>query len=180
MGFHRLLDELSFPVSANCVIILCNGSHRDWLQSICGILALIFSWSNADRSMNRTSVPVEGGFSWSVEATRCFLFESYMGCQVRRFAVSTKSNQNSRFDKLKESDVQFFKSAVGEKGVLEDKDELAVANIDWMHKYQGHSQILLRPQTTRQVTYIICVTLHSFIGYATVSYISAIILGDDF
>lgn len=79
--------------------------------------------------------------------------------QVRRFAVSTKSNgnasavNNSRFDKLTESDVQFFKSTVGEKGVIVDKDDLAVANIDWMHKYKGHSQILLRPQTTRQVRY---------------------------
>lgn len=65
--------------------------------------------------------------------------------------MSTKTNRNSRFDKLKESDLQYFKSAVGEKGVIVDKDELAVANIDWMQKYQGHSKLLLRPQTTRQV-----------------------------
>lgn len=81
--------------------------------------------------------------------------------QVRRFAVSTKTSavKDSRFDKLEESDVQFFKSAVGEKGVILDKDEIAVANIDWMHKYQGHSQILLRPQTTRQVRHAQCISI---------------------
>lgn len=89
-----------------------------------------------------------------------FLFDSYMRHPVRRFAVSTKSSGNAvtrapRFDKLKGSDVQFFKNAVGEKAVILDKDELAVANIDWMHKYQGHSHILLRPQTTHQVSEIL-------------------------
>ncbi|KAG0578372.1 hypothetical protein KC19_4G018000 [Ceratodon purpureus] len=111
-------------------------------------------YNDQDRNMSSKSAPVESGL-------RCSLFESYMRHQVRRFAVSTKSSGNasavksSRFDKLKEPDVKFFKSAVGEKGVIMDKDELAVANIDWMHKYQGHSQILLRPQTTRQVSEIL-------------------------
>lgn len=96
---------------------------------------------------------LDGDLIWSVEAGKDSLLERCMRHQTRRFALSTKTNRNSHFVKLKESDIQFFKSAVGEKGVIVDEDELAVANIDWMHKYQGHSKLLLRPQTTRQVRY---------------------------
>lgn len=95
---------------------------------------------------------VDVELTWSV-AGRGSFFERCMKYQTRRLAVSTKTNRNSRFDKLKESDLQYFRNSVGEKGVIVDKDELAVANIDWMHKYEGHSKLLLRPQTTRQVRY---------------------------
>lgn len=70
----------------------------------------------------------------------------------RGFAgIAAKATRDSRYSKLEERDVQKFKDIVGERGVVVDKDELAVANIDWMHKYHGESQLLLKPQTTQQV-----------------------------
>lgn len=33
------------------------------------------------------------------------------------------------------NDMEYFKSIVGVKGVIVDKDELVVVNIDWMYKY---------------------------------------------
>lgn len=70
----------------------------------------------------------------------------------RGFAgIAAKATRDSRYSKLEEKDVQKFKDIVGERGVVVDKDELAVANIDWMHKYHGESHLLLKPQTTQQV-----------------------------
>lgn len=91
------------------------------------------------------------GFFWTPEAEIGSLLKRHVKHQIRRFATSTKVNRNSRFDSLKTNDMEHFKSIVGAKGVIVDKDELVAANTDWMHKYQGHSQILLRPQTTQQV-----------------------------
>ena len=70
----------------------------------------------------------------------------------RGFAgIAAKATRDSRYSKLEEQDVEKFKDIVGKRGVVVDKDELAVANIDWMHKYRGESQLLLKPQTTQQV-----------------------------
>lgn len=65
--------------------------------------------------------------------------------------IAAKATRDSRYSKLEEQDVEKFKDIVGKRGVVVDKDELAVANIDWMHKYRGESQLLLKPQTTQQV-----------------------------
>jgi len=64
---------------------------------------------------------------------------------------ATKVFRDPRFAKLEESDVQHFQEIVGDKGVIVDSSELEVANTDWMNKYHGQSQLLLRPQTTQQV-----------------------------
>ncbi|CAM6105082.1 unnamed protein product [Calypogeia fissa] len=63
--------------------------------------------------------------------------------------------RDDRFSKLTEEDVSHFRRILGDKGVVVDKDELKVANTDWMNKYRGHSQLLLRPQSTQQVSEIL-------------------------
>ncbi|CAM6041201.1 unnamed protein product [Sphagnum compactum] len=68
---------------------------------------------------------------------------------------ATKVFRDPRFAKLEESDVQHFQEIVGDKGVIVDSIELEVANTDWMNKYHGQSQLLLRPQTTQQVAEIL-------------------------
>jgi len=52
-------------------------------------------------------------------------------------------------------DILHFQNILGEKNVIQDKDELATANHDWMRKYKGSSQFLLRPRNTEKVSQIL-------------------------
>ncbi|KAL3701373.1 hypothetical protein R1sor_019395 [Riccia sorocarpa] len=63
--------------------------------------------------------------------------------------------RDKRFAELKDADIVHFRQILGDKGVTVDSDDLEWANTDWMHKYHGHSQLLLRPQTTQQVSEIL-------------------------
>ncbi|KAL2649531.1 hypothetical protein R1flu_017659 [Riccia fluitans] len=67
----------------------------------------------------------------------------------------TQVYRDKRYAELKDADIMHFRQILGEKGVVTDRDDLDWANTDWMHKYRGHSQLLLRPQTTQQVSEIL-------------------------
>ena len=73
-----------------------------------------------------------------------------MGCIT--LLGTAKLVRDKQFKELSEKDIAHFRELVGEKGVIVDQDELKVANADWMNKYHGQSQLLLRPQTTEQVS----------------------------
>jgi len=60
--------------------------------------------------------------------------------------------RDSRYAKLNESDVKFFKSIVGESGVLTSPNDTQPFNTDWMHKFKGKGSVVLRPKTTEQVS----------------------------
>lgn len=62
--------------------------------------------------------------------------------------------RKTEFAKLQPADVEFFKSILGPSGVITDPVELARYNVDWMKKYRGQSQLVLRPKTTEQVSKI--------------------------
>jgi FAD/FMN-containing dehydrogenase len=48
--------------------------------------------------------------------------------------------------------VDHFKTIVGEQGLIHDnQDDLFPFNTDWMHKFRGQSQLVLKPKTTQQV-----------------------------
>ncbi|KAL0480498.1 D-2-hydroxyglutarate dehydrogenase, mitochondrial [Acrasis kona] len=54
---------------------------------------------------------------------------------------------------LEEEDVNHFKSIVGESGVL--TTDIEGYNTDWLGKYKGQSQLVLRPKNTQQISDIL-------------------------
>jgi FAD/FMN-containing dehydrogenase len=70
--------------------------------------------------------------------------------------------RHSKFNKVSEEHVAFFKGVLGDgPGVLEtltksaEADELDPFNSDWMRKYRGHTQVVLRPESAEQVSKIL-------------------------
>ncbi|KAL1923994.1 uncharacterized protein VTP21DRAFT_7029 [Calcarisporiella thermophila] len=63
--------------------------------------------------------------------------------------------RNPQFKKLDDQDLAFFRSVLTESNVLVNDDEVEAFNMDWMRKYRGQSQAVLRPKTTKQVSQII-------------------------
>jgi FAD/FMN-containing dehydrogenase len=50
-----------------------------------------------------------------------------------------------------------LKQAVGAKGFSEDPDEIAPHLVEWRSKYRGHTPLLLRPQTTAEVSAVLAI-----------------------
>lgn len=48
-----------------------------------------------------------------------------------------------------------FKEILGETGVLTDSDCLDSYNSDWLGQYVGKSKIVLRPNTTQQISKVL-------------------------
>jgi len=77
-------------------------------------------------------------------------------CEVQKrtfgsAATATHIQRNPAYSQLSSDDVSYFKSVLGENGVVQDEDRVAVANVDWMGKYRGASQLLLLPKNTAEV-----------------------------
>lgn len=68
--------------------------------------------------------------------------------------------RDPRFKELTKEDVQFFKEVVGGEsaiidGLTQDADaDLEGFNADWMKKYRGHTRVVLKPNSTEQVSKI--------------------------
>ncbi|KAL5988656.1 D-2-hydroxyglutarate dehydrogenase, mitochondrial [Asimina triloba] len=73
----------------------------------------------------------------------------------RSFAAATKIQRNPTFSTLTPDDISYFKEILGEKNVVQDPDILLAANMDWMRKYRGSSQLLLQPRSTEQVSLVL-------------------------
>lgn len=75
--------------------------------------------------------------------------------QQRTFGSATMPIQrNPAYSVLNSDDVSYFKSILGGNGVIQDKDRVAVANVDWMGKYRGASQLLLLPKSASEVSLV--------------------------
>lgn len=61
--------------------------------------------------------------------------------------------ERGAFGKLEKSDFEFFKS-IG-AGLVTNKEDLEAYNEDWMKKYTGKSQLMLKPTSTGQVSEIL-------------------------
>lgn len=76
------------------------------------------------------------------------------GIQYRYYgSLATKIQRNPSFSALNFDDVNYFKSILGEKNVIQDEDKLLSANTDWLRKYKGSSQLLLLPRSTEEVPF---------------------------
>ncbi|EMC93781.1 hypothetical protein BAUCODRAFT_150031 [Baudoinia panamericana UAMH 10762] len=69
--------------------------------------------------------------------------------------------RDSRFKELTEDDVKYFKELLGSEsavidGVTKDAfEELDAFNADWMRKYRGQCRLVLKPESTEQVSKIL-------------------------
>lgn len=70
-------------------------------------------------------------------------------------SVAKPIQRNPAYSVLNSDDVSYFKSILGDNGVIQDKDRVAVANVDWMGKYKGASQLLLLPKSTNEVSKVL-------------------------
>ncbi|XP_010932808.1 probable D-2-hydroxyglutarate dehydrogenase, mitochondrial isoform X2 [Elaeis guineensis] len=78
------------------------------------------------------------------------------GIHQRSFTSAAINIQRSpSFSKLNSDDIGYFKSMLGDKNVVQDEDRLSAANVDWMRKYKGSSQLLLLPRNTEEVSKIL-------------------------
>lgn len=95
------------------------------------------SESSADFAFRprRDSCPL-GGFLNSRERR----FAHSWGIKSRRFgSTATLIQRNPQFAAISSEDISYFRKILGDRGVVQDKDTLNVANTDWMHKYKGSS-----------------------------------------
>lgn len=60
------------------------------------------------------------------------------------------------FSALTSDDISHFRELLGEKNVIQDEDRLLTANLDWMRKYKGSSQLLLLPRSAEEV-HVFCI-----------------------
>ncbi|KAG6537866.1 hypothetical protein ZIOFF_002969 [Zingiber officinale] len=122
-------------------------SSRELLSSefISGFYSTPKMW----RSCWALQVPI------SVSQTSKHLGGTYM-TQQRLFAsLPNAIPRNPSFSNLNSDDVSFFRSILGDKNVVEDEDRLSAANLDWMRKYKGSSQLLLLPRSSEEVSKIL-------------------------
>ncbi|KAK9827995.1 hypothetical protein WJX81_006665 [Elliptochloris bilobata] len=72
-----------------------------------------------------------------------------------RAASSYTVPRDPRFAQLEQQDLDYFRSVIGDTGVLTDPDALQTYSIDWMGKYEGKCSVALRPKSTEQVSKIL-------------------------
>ncbi|KAG0224634.1 hypothetical protein BGX31_007917 [Mortierella sp. GBA43] len=63
--------------------------------------------------------------------------------------------RNPTFKKLSEADIGHFRSILAPSSLTQDKEDLEVFNNDWLGKYRGQSQLVLKPSSTEQVSKIL-------------------------
>lgn len=84
------------------------------------------------------------------------------GPKVKSTAESYPNiKRDSRFKKLSEEDVKHFRDILGSDsavidGVTQDaSDDLEGYNADWMKKYRGQTRLVLKPESTEQVSQVL-------------------------
>jgi FAD/FMN-containing dehydrogenase len=69
--------------------------------------------------------------------------------------------RDSKFSQVTPEHVSFFKSTLGDASAVIDgltsdaSDDLEAFNSDWMHKYRGHTRLVLKPKTTEEVSKVL-------------------------
>ncbi|XP_023552171.1 probable D-2-hydroxyglutarate dehydrogenase, mitochondrial isoform X2 [Cucurbita pepo subsp. pepo] len=104
----------------------------------------------------RDSTPISQYCRNAYHASAMNHFKMASGFQFRRFAsLSSVVQRNPSFSRLNSDDIDFFRSILGEKNVVQDEDRLLDANTDWLRKYRGSSKLLLQPRSTEEVSQIL-------------------------
>lgn len=99
------------------------------------------------------TTPVAAAASTRVSAARAY------SSKVVKLTSETypEIQRGSDYAKLADEDLVFFKSVLPESAVLEAAkgEDLENYNQDWMRKYKGQSQLVLKPTTVEQVSKIL-------------------------
>lgn len=76
----------------------------------------------------------------------------------RTYAQLTREKYNVQrgdYGKLEQSDIEHFSSILDASGIVQDSGDLEAFNQDWMRKYKGSSQLVLKPKSVDQVSAIL-------------------------
>ncbi|OKL64547.1 D-lactate dehydrogenase [Talaromyces atroroseus] len=101
---------------------------------------------NARRPFSVTAAPRTAGASRKVQLTA---------------AAYPQLKRDPKFAQVTKEHVQYFKELLGTESALIDginadaEDDLAPFNGDWMRKYGGQTKLVLKPQTTEEVSKIL-------------------------
>ncbi|KAG7232134.1 hypothetical protein CRUP_027760, partial [Coryphaenoides rupestris] len=68
---------------------------------------------------------------------------------------SSSAPERRAFSRLLPEDLSFFRDTLPDGGTVTDPDLLEAHNVDWLKSVRGHGELLLRPQTTAQVSEIL-------------------------
>eukprot|EP00051_Salpingoeca_urceolata_P017090 m.230242 g.230242 ORF g.230242 m.230242 type:complete len:606 (-) comp18858_c1_seq2:3244-5061(-) len=63
--------------------------------------------------------------------------------------------RDQRYSSLNDEDVRHFEGVLDSARVVTDQDDIAPFNQDWMGKFRGSSQLVLKPRTTEEVSAIL-------------------------
>lgn len=72
-----------------------------------------------------------------------------------KFTAESYNIARGNYAALEESDLKFFQSILAKNSIVQDKEDLEFFNEDWMHKYRGKSQLVLKPKSTEEVSQIL-------------------------
>lgn len=78
--------------------------------------------------------------------------------QLRSFALTADKYAVTRgqYSRISPADIEAFQQILGPNAVLDaSKDDVSGYNQDWMKKYVGQTQLVLRPKTTQQVAQVL-------------------------
>ncbi|KAJ1679645.1 D-lactate ferricytochrome c oxidoreductase, partial [Spiromyces aspiralis] len=85
------------------------------------------------------------------------------GSLQRRHMAAVNLERDPRYKKIGSEDVKYFRSVLEPRSVLATKElggtadieDLDGYNTDWLGKYKGNSQVVLRPKSTEQVSKVL-------------------------
>lgn len=61
----------------------------------------------------------------------------------------------TRFEKLNNKDIEYFKSIVGAQNVIIEKEEIEPYNIDFTKKYKGACSMVITPTSTEEISAVL-------------------------
>ncbi|KAN0043328.1 hypothetical protein ACTA71_010976 [Dictyostelium dimigraforme] len=71
------------------------------------------------------------------------------------YSTQAKPARDSSYAIINNDDIEHFKSILDSHSILTDPSEIEGFNQDWMRKYKGKSNLVLKPKTTDQVSKIL-------------------------
>lgn len=90
---------------------------------------------------------------------------SRSGSSQKKIAFTSESypklQRDKKFKEINTEDVKFFREVLGADNAIIDgvnqdaSDDLDAYNADWMRKYRGHTRLVLKPDSTDQVSKIL-------------------------
>uniref|UniRef100_A0A8C6TRV7 D-2-hydroxyglutarate dehydrogenase, mitochondrial n=1 Tax=Neogobius melanostomus TaxID=47308 RepID=A0A8C6TRV7_9GOBI len=139
-------------MTSGCVYSCCTSK-----ASMAGILRRAFGLKQTLR-FAKVSPPCRLLAPENNSAASCNLYVSGSGAR----ALTTKKAEKSKsaaperlpFSRVTEEDVEYFRSILPGRTIT-DPDLLESNNVDWLKSVKGSSEVLLRPQTTAEVSQIL-------------------------